>query len=434
MSVEIRLAQVIRVYPKFRTCEIAYLDDGWRATNVPILNQFASSDTGGWSMHNMPRPPDEESAGGVHPDPAARTVMAVVAVVDGRPLILGFLPRAMTQMAFRQEDQNRDIWRHPSGTIVTVNRAGSIEVQHTGGAFVKVGHDDGRSPADRHEDLTPLAWNENWVLPENEPPTVTIAVGDREGGAFKLRVRPNGDTDIFSKGNLRAWYEGNAEVKVGGNAEIDVGGDAEVNVAGDLSARAQGSLAATAQGDASLVAMGDGTLASAGAALVGSLSELTLEAPQINIAAGTLDITAGDVGITAGNVGVTAGAFGVTAAAIGLTGFIGLTGAVGIAGLLGVTGVVEAPDYLTGPGLVGPQGFSIGGGASFGGVAAAIAEGGQELGDAAAALAQATADIAEGVAEAVETSGEARGTGPMDNQGGTRPGESSDGDAGDPIA
>ena len=48
-------------------------------------------------------------------------------------------------------------------------------------------------------------------------------------------------------------------------------------------------------------------------------------------------------------------------------------------------------------------------------------------------LPEAEADIEAAVEEAVETSGEAVGTGPMDNLGGVRPGDSSAGDDDDVV-
>lgn len=432
MSLAIRFAQVVRVYPKFRTCEIAFADEGWRTQNVPILSDYASSNSGGWSMHNMPRPPSEQDAGGYHPDPNARTVLAVVAMVDDRPFVIGFLPHAMTQMAFVQSEQNRDIWRHPSGTIGTINRNGSFELQHTGGAFIRVAAQvDSPTLPDNHEDLTPRAWNLNWALPENEPPTITISVGNKSGEAFKLRVRPNGDTDIMSSGNLNVRYQGNAHIDVGGDAEIHVAGDTTASIGGDLRARAMGDVTATAAGDAHLLAQGNGSMVSQGDALVGSASKLTLEAPQIDIVTGSLDITAGQVGVAAATIGVT-GEVGILGG-LAVTGTVGVTGTFGMTGAMGVVGVVDATDFVTAGGFPGAPGFGGGGGGAPGGVAAELALAGQEVAAGTADLAQAAVDIEQAVQEAVLTSAAARGTAPPDNLGGPVPGSSSMGDAGDVV-
>lgn len=428
MSLQIRFAQVVRVYPKYRACEIAFLDDGWRVTNVPILGDYASSDTGRWSMHNMPRPPSEEEAGGYQPNPDERTVLAVVAMVDDRPMILGFLPHAMTQLAFIQEEQNRDMDRHPSGTNSTTNRNGSWTLQHTGGAFIRVAAQvDSDVEPDRYEDLTAKCWNENWRLPENEPCTITITTGNRDGEAMKLRFRPNGDVDQMSSGYLHIEHAKDLHVDIGESAQVHVTDFSTHTAGGDVKIRTPASVTVTAGGDAHLLALGRGNACSAGPMLVGSLEKLTLEAPIIDIITGELNVQAGAVGFTAGDFAVDAAVASVAAGAIGLTAV-----ETSVMGVLGVTGVAVAEEFVTGvvppvPPL--PAGMPSG----AGGVAEEIALAEAERAAAEEDLAEAAENIALAVEEAVETSSAAVGLGPMDNLGGVRPGDSSAGDTDDVV-
>ena len=466
MALSIRLAQVVRVYPKYRSCEVVFLDDGLRCTNVHFLSSSVSSNSGGWTQHNMARPPSEDEAGGYHPDPAARTVIAVVAMVDDRPLILGYMPEAFSQLAFIQAEQNRDIWRHPSGTVVTINRNGSFEASHSGGGFVRFGAQvDSPTDPDRHEDLTPLCWNENWELPENDPPTFTIALGNREGEACKVRVRPSGDTDIMSSGNLTISYAKNVTVNVGGDAEVNTLGATSVNSTGDARVRTLADLYAVAAGDGHFLAIGEGNACSAGRMLVGSLTELVLEAPIITMNAGTWTANAAEAAFNAGSMSTRAGsvsfAAGEFSAAAGTVSFtagellaaagtmgLGAAGILAVTDLFNVTGAileegVEGPGTLAGAAATlaaaaattsGAAGATSGAAAAEpGNVASEMVLAGQEIAAATAELAQAAEDIILAVEEAVETSGEAVGIGPMDNLGGTVPGDSSAGDEDDVV-
>lgn len=426
----IRFAQVVHFYPNYNTCELVMMDNGQRFNNALILNHHISSNSGVFGHHAVLRPPSEEEAGGMMFEEADRTIMAAVMMASGRPMVVGFLPHPKTQMAFIREEQNRDIYRHPAGNVVTTDKAGNMEVQHTGGAFIRIARDSETAAADRHEDLTPRCANENWTLPLNEPVTITICTGNQGEAAFKLRVRPNGDTDIMSAGNLNIRYQGNAHIDVGGNAEVHVEGDMTASVGRNLDARAGNDVTATAGSSAHLLALGNGYMASAGPALVGSLEKLTLEAPAIEIVCDTLDVTAGTVGILAGSMGISGtvgieGTFGVTGEA-GITGTFGVEGSVGIAGtfgmegLMGVVGIVDATEFVTGggfPGPVGPSGFGGGGAGSFGGVAAEIALANEQIAAQAADMAEAAASIEAAVSEAVETSKQALGWGDPDNEG-----------------
>lgn len=412
MSLAIRFAQVVRVYPKYRTCEIAYLDDGWRAQNVPILSDYASSNSGGWSMHNMPRPPSEEDAGGYHPDPAERTVLAVVAMVDDRPLVIGFLPHAMTQMAFVQEEQNRDIWRHPSGTITTINRNGSMEIQHTGGAFIRVAAQvDSDIEPDRHEDLTDKAWNENWVLPENDPATITITTGNRDGEALKIRLRPNGDVDQMSSGYLHIEHAKDLHVDIGEHAQIHItdhyttsaGDDIKQRTPANITISAGDNLRLQAKGDVILTAGGNLTAQTEGNATVSAAGAATVEANQSIEVFSPLAIN-----LVSTVVNVTAPLFNV----LGLIVEEGQVAAAEAA-VLARTAAYEAKLLAT--------------------LTPAVLELEGEIEAAEADVMEAAENIEAAVLEAVETVEPAVGTGEPDNLGGISPGATSMGDEGEVV-
>lgn len=403
MSVQLRLAQVVKIIPKWRLCEIVFCDDGWRATDVPILTSYVSTNTGGWTMHNMPRPPDEDVAGALQPSEDMRTVLAMVAVTDGRPVIMGFLPHPMTQLAFIEPEQNRDIWRHPSGTIVTVNKNGSLEVHHTGGMFLKVGIDGDNATATEHEDLTGLCANENWVYPENDPPTVTLS-----NGKFRLIIRPNGDTEYLSGGDLSVRYKGKADVDIGGNATVRVAGNAEVDAGGGITARTPGNITASAGGAATVQAIGEANVRAGGSANVQ--------------AGGSAEVTAaGDVTVAAvGSASLGAGGSVTVSAAGALT--VGGTAITLAAPLVTVLGeLIVSGEPATAEMVALALNLPIVAAAAAG-AAAGVAGAPPQVAQATAQVAAALVSVQEAERLAIETSEPAIGTGPKDNQGGEGPG------------
>lgn len=265
-GVQLRFAQIVKVWPQRRTAEVVFCDDGWRVADVPILNMHVTSDTGGWACHDVPRPPTEHVAGGLQPSQSDRTSLAVVAMVAGRPLILGYQPHPLTQMAFVEDQANRDIWRHPAGTYSTIAPDGSVEIYHSGGAFVRIGS------GEDHEDLTPLAANGNWQLPDNDPATITVVTK-----GFKMVVRPGGDTIITSDGSLSIDYAKNIAVHAGGDisvradgrATVAIAGAADVTVGGDLTAHTDGQATVSTGGNATVNVGGDLTASYAHATLTG---------------------------------------------------------------------------------------------------------------------------------------------------------------------
>lgn len=296
----LRFAQVVAVRPQSRTVELCYSDDGWREADVPVLCDYVSTDTGAWSQHNVARPPTELLAGGVNPTKDKRTVFALVATVEGRSVVVGFIPEPLSQIMFIEQQQDRDmVWRHPSGTLVTIAPSGSLEVQHTGGAYLRIATDHDSAPPDQHEDLTPFGANENWALPKNDPPWITLCTQ-----SFKATVKPGGDTTIESGGNLTVQYVGDALVELGGNLTAKVNGSAYVSAGGAVSVQTPDSVTVTAGGDATVQAVGNASLSAGGDATVSADGSASVDA-------------GGDASLQAGGDATVAAVGSVTVAAGG---------------------------------------------------------------------------------------------------------------------
>lgn len=376
----LRLAQVGHVYPQHRTCEVTMLDNGQRFQNVMYCCHYSSSNSGVWMAHGLLRPDSEEIAGAlrdpIETDMPLRSTTAVVAMINGRPFVMGFMSHPYSQLAFIHDEQNRDIYRAPAGVIATVQRDGNFELHHTGGAFFKIGKDIETTDADRHEDLTPLCWNENWIYPLNDPVTITLVTGDQGDQAFKGRIRETGDTDLMSSGYLHIRYQRDAHVDIGETTDwhsvdeirVSSGADIHIRTPGNVIISAGGDVTSQALGNAFVYAGGDLTAAAAGNTTVAGGAEVTVSAAEL-LYLGAPEIEAHCEIFTV---------FGEL--------------------------ILDAPD---------PEGGAVG--EEQGAIAAEAAAG--EVEAAEADIEEAITSIEEAVLEAVETSLEAVGTGEPDNLG-----------------
>lgn len=439
----LRFGQVIHYYPNHRVAEIVMTDNAQRFQNVTCLTGYVTSDSGTHINHTMQRPGSEQEAGGLMVNMAERSVLAACIFEGGRPFIVGFMPHPMTQLAFRHEEGNRDLYRHPAGIVATVNKAGNFEMQHTGAAYLRIGL------GIEHEDLTPLAWNENWTLPLNEQPTITLS-----NNLFRLVIEPVGDTELLSDGSWTQSYRQNEKINFGGdsdtrvaghstlsagldirirtpanvtvtagkNAIVQAGEDAFVYAGSDVTISAGDHVNIAAGADATLVASGDVAIGAGGDCTIGAQGDVTVSAGG-NVAVGaagnasvgamgsaSLDAN-GSVSVSAGGTATVSCAGPMTLAAVEIT---AVTTAFVVTGY-----IVELGGAGAGFGGYGGNGLGAisNGGIARSHAATARVAAGPEVSGANNDVAQAKSDISAGVAAAKASSDRARGTGPSDNVG-----------------
>jgi hypothetical protein len=439
----LRFAQVVHIYPNLRVAELVMTDNGQRFSNVPYLSGYVSSDSGTWMAHATTRPGSEQAAGGLHAEAADRSIIAACLFEGGRPVILGFMAHPLTQMAFVHSEANRDVYRHPAGVVATVGKDGSLEIQHTGAAYLRIG------TGIEHEDLTPLSANKNWVLPLNDQPTITLS-----NNLFRLVIEPAGSTEILSDGSSTETYRQDESVTFGGNSTTTVRGSSTYTAGMDIRIRTPANVQVTA-GKNAIVQAAEDSFVYAG-------SDVTVSAgDHVNIAAGA-DATV----VASGNVAVGAGGDAMIGAAgdvtIGAGGDVSVgaagsatVGAMGSASLEAMGSVSVSAAGTATVSCIGPMTLAApeitalctafivtghlvelhGAGAGFGGYSgaglSAVSAGGVATGlsgtarsaanpqvsDANSTLSKAQTAISEAVQKARDSSDRARGTGSADNQG-----------------
>ena len=184
----IRRGQVVAVHPESRTVDLVMLDDGQRMARVEVM--AGASDCGVWDVPSVKPPANEAAAGGMAT--SGRTLHAVLAP-DGRGsgVVLGFVA-PMGGLAVKEQD--RYLYRHPSGAAFTIAPDGSIEVIHPSGSYFRMGTGD-------HQDLAGVVTS---ALPAAGGPVPQITMGTPDG--VKLTVKPGGEVELTTPAELKLTY------------------------------------------------------------------------------------------------------------------------------------------------------------------------------------------------------------------------------------
>ena len=180
----IRLAQVVRVNSASRTLDLVCLDNNQPIQGATMAGK-ANSVSGSWDVPHMPPPASQQLAGQI--SPSGRSMVAVVAMLGNRGVVLGFLPSQNNFVAFTDPDRAVDV--HASGVVISKDRFGNLQVQHPGGATIRIG-------SATLENLADVAAGGSFPLPEQAAPTITVSTAN-----LTLTIDPAGDLAITTTGN-----------------------------------------------------------------------------------------------------------------------------------------------------------------------------------------------------------------------------------------
>lgn len=183
----IKLAKVVAVHPEQHKVDILMLDDGRRVPGVKVMAFDASSSSGYAGL----AVPDAQAASDPYAAPvrSERDTIAVVGFYGQLPIVLGFLPPAISEMLFA--DADRVMHRTPSDFYHTVDGQGNAEWFHPSGAYIRVATD----PA--HEDLKGKDYNAKFNPKRNADKQVHIHI-EQAGGVATVDIAPDGRITITS--------------------------------------------------------------------------------------------------------------------------------------------------------------------------------------------------------------------------------------------
>lgn len=211
---------VVASYPEGNSVDVLLDDDGSRLSNVQVLTQSGSSNTGMIDLPDIGGPTDDTRW-----DPTKtrdRYVKAMVGFCRGVPFVAGFLLPQVCQVTFKQK--NRRIVRHASDVYTSVDDDGNFELYHPSGTYLRIG------TSAAHEDLTAQDFDKRWSIARNTNKAVHVKLRVSNAGSDKasLAIDPSGNVALQCDGNLTADAVGNASVTVGGTTTVNSAGNVSI--------------------------------------------------------------------------------------------------------------------------------------------------------------------------------------------------------------
>lgn len=217
-----RIGTVVATYPSGNSVDVQ-MDDG-TPLNMQVLCGFGGSDFGCVDMPSIGLA-DDDSRWSFKSKPP-RKVRAVVAMLDGVPVCIGFLLPQENEISF--DRKNFRIARHASDVYTSIDENANIELAHPSGTFLRI------ATSAAHEDLTGADVDKLWNIDTNTDKLVNVQLTVANGGNVKasINIDPDGNIAIEHAGNLSVTTAGDAAVNVDGNAAVTVGGDLNADVTG----------------------------------------------------------------------------------------------------------------------------------------------------------------------------------------------------------
>lgn len=172
----LRIAKVVDTSPKGNALDLVYLDTLGVARNAQVMSQSAGTDYG---SVDMPEPTKPKS-GTVFDakETKDRDIYAVVAMVGGEPLVLGYIPPQVNQMAFdKTTHPNLKIQRHASDFYQVTDNEGNTGWIHPSGSTIKIGSPPSLDGAD---------YDKKWKITKNKDSKKSITLTVPESGSITI--------------------------------------------------------------------------------------------------------------------------------------------------------------------------------------------------------------------------------------------------------
>lgn len=199
----LRMAEVTRFNHEANSADLVFLDDRSRISDVSILSG-AASPRSGWVDYPKRDDWPEDQPRRVS-DTDQMYCLAVVAMMVGRPVVLGFVYPPVTEMAFDPERwPNLAIYRHPSDTHVVFQDDGSVEVQHPSGAFLKIGTEATATNLEGED------FDEKWETRRNKEQSLHVRIhnpGTDQEKPTTITMTPEGEINISARKNISVMSE-----------------------------------------------------------------------------------------------------------------------------------------------------------------------------------------------------------------------------------
>jgi len=186
-----RLAKVIKVHPQNFAVDLVFLDSGWFMPGVQVLMTTISTCSG---MVDLPSPVVDEA------DPRDTTllgdtdILAATLDLGGRPVVVGFLPPQVTQMAVEKE--NYRLFRHISDVTTSIDQGANVIFRHPSGTTIHIGQSVASGEQPEEEDRGGSGYHGIWTEKKNKSKggfVLAVNGGDvvvkcDDGGNIKIKA------------------------------------------------------------------------------------------------------------------------------------------------------------------------------------------------------------------------------------------------------
>lgn len=134
----IRIAKVCDTSPKGNALDLMFLDNLGISRNAQVLSRSAGTNFGDLDMPEPTKP--KEGSVFTHKETKDRDIYAVVAMIGGEPVVLGYLPPQVNQLAFdKTKHPNLKISRHASDFYQVTDNEGNTGMIHPSGTAINIG-------------------------------------------------------------------------------------------------------------------------------------------------------------------------------------------------------------------------------------------------------------------------------------------------------
>lgn len=217
-----RKARVIAVYPGAYAVDVQYLSDRGIAPRVPVMTSGPVTNSTG--TVDLPTPDGNADSGYT----GLRDMTAVVDLIDGDPVVVGFLHPRVNQLLF--DEVERRVVRHASDVYTSLDKDGNFEFSHPSGTFFRFG------VTPDHEDLAGQNHDQNWAIERNKDKAIHANLEVWNGGVMKakLHIDPDGNLVQELKGTLSQTVDGAVTQTLKGGVTQNVTGNVTADVSGNV--------------------------------------------------------------------------------------------------------------------------------------------------------------------------------------------------------
>ena len=222
----LRLGKVVKVHPSDHSVDVVLMDNGAKMANVQLIAPTASTRSG---RVDLPEPelPDPKNPWSLKMSDK-QDLLAVIAMMAGTPLCLGFLYPQVNELAMPENTKNLAIDRHASDFMHTIDDSANAAIAHPGGSYITFGA--GKN------DLNNLDFDKKFRIRRNKTTiTITIWTPSTPNGekGSSIKCAPT-SISLETIGSIGAKAGDDISAIAGNNISIDAGGNISISAKGTV--------------------------------------------------------------------------------------------------------------------------------------------------------------------------------------------------------